>query len=220
MSRLFSYVVRYDSGFAPNPFYGQCTLATCKPEIRRRATLGDWVLGSGSGNKAVNRAGYIVYAMQISEIVTFQQYWRDQRFACKRPVRRGSRKQSCGDNIYRPIGSQKWAQLDSFHSHPDGSPNAPHVERDTKINRVLIGSRFYYFGGTGPRLPRRFRAWKGEDICKSGVGHKVFDDPDMIKKLVDWLDSQGTGYLGNPWDWERERLKPRKSTTLGDRRAG
>ncbi|MEZ1875782.1 hypothetical protein QVM44_32900, partial [Pseudomonas aeruginosa] len=27
MARVHSYVVRYDSGFAPNPFYEYCTLA-------------------------------------------------------------------------------------------------------------------------------------------------------------------------------------------------
>lgn len=32
---LFSYVVETDSGFAPNPFFGVCTLARCKPSIRR-----------------------------------------------------------------------------------------------------------------------------------------------------------------------------------------
>ena len=39
MARVHSYVVRYDSGFAPNPFYEYCTLATCKPNIRKGADL-------------------------------------------------------------------------------------------------------------------------------------------------------------------------------------
>src|SRR5882762_6472831 len=46
--RLYSYVVARDFGFAPNPFYGFCTLATCKPRIRAHACVGDWVLGTGS----------------------------------------------------------------------------------------------------------------------------------------------------------------------------
>lgn len=33
---LYSYVVAHDFGFAPNPFDGLCTLATCKPDIRKR----------------------------------------------------------------------------------------------------------------------------------------------------------------------------------------
>lgn len=31
---LFSYIVACDSGFSPNPFWGICTLACCKPRIR------------------------------------------------------------------------------------------------------------------------------------------------------------------------------------------
>ena len=29
---LYSYIVKHDNGFAPNPFHGFCTLACCKPE--------------------------------------------------------------------------------------------------------------------------------------------------------------------------------------------
>lgn len=43
--RLYAYTMTSDSGFAPNPFHGFCTLATCKARIRERATTGDWVLG-------------------------------------------------------------------------------------------------------------------------------------------------------------------------------
>jgi hypothetical protein len=35
---LYSYVVRWDHGFAPNPFYETCTVATCKPYIAKRQT--------------------------------------------------------------------------------------------------------------------------------------------------------------------------------------
>ena len=65
MTRIYSYVVRYDSGFAPNPFYGFCTLATCKPDIRRAANVGDWIVGSGSNDRSIRRGGHLVYAMQV-----------------------------------------------------------------------------------------------------------------------------------------------------------
>jgi hypothetical protein len=48
ISSLYSYVVRSDSGFAPNPFGEYCTLACCKPQIRKRARVGDWIVGCGS----------------------------------------------------------------------------------------------------------------------------------------------------------------------------
>ena len=71
--RLFSYVVARDYGFAPNPFHGRCTLATCKPRIRNAAAIGDWVIGTGSST--ASKEGRLVYAMRITKTMTFNQYW-------------------------------------------------------------------------------------------------------------------------------------------------
>jgi hypothetical protein len=68
--RLFSYVVARDYGFAPNPFFGFCTLATCKPKIRAAAALGDWIVGTGSC--AYGLEGRLVYAMRVTEVLTFR----------------------------------------------------------------------------------------------------------------------------------------------------
>jgi hypothetical protein len=43
--RLFAYKMTHDTGFAPNPFHGACTLATCKPQIRLHKRVGDWIAG-------------------------------------------------------------------------------------------------------------------------------------------------------------------------------
>ena len=43
---FFMYVVKVDSGFAPNPVGGLCTLACCKPTIRKTANVGDWIIGT------------------------------------------------------------------------------------------------------------------------------------------------------------------------------
>lgn len=203
MPRIHSYVVRYDSGFAPNPFYDHCTLATCKPDIRRAAQVGDWVVGSGSNDRKIRRGGHIVYAMQVSEALTFEEYSTDLRFEAKKPVRTGSRKQSCGDNIYfRAAPGAGWSQRDSFHSQPDGSLNPRHVTRDTGTNRVLIGERFVYFGGDGPAFPDNLCDGAGRSICKSGIGLSRFDDPQLLKDLEAWIGGLGvTGYQGPPYEW-------------------
>ena len=85
MARLHSYIVARDFGFAPNPFFGYCTLATCMVYIREGAEVGDWVAGTGSGRKSVQREGYLVFAMRVEEILTFDEYWSDPRFRVKRP---------------------------------------------------------------------------------------------------------------------------------------
>lgn len=203
MSRLYSYVVRYDSGFAPNPFYQYCTLATCKPAIRRSANPGDWIVGSGSNDRKVKLGGRLVYAMRVTETVTFDAYAADPRFASKIPYRNGSRKQSCGDNIYfRDNPTATWQQRDSFHSRDDGTTNEQHVRRDTAVNRVLISDDFVYFGGNGPDFPHYLQDSRGRSVCKSGIGRTCFEDPRLIEEFERWISSLGVkGYQSAPFEW-------------------
>lgn len=201
---LYSYVVRYDSGFAPNPFYGCCSLATCKPMIRKAAQVGDWVVGSGSAAKAANRGGTLVYAMEVSEILTFEQYFADKRFTGKKPVFTGSKKQVRGDNIYFRC-ADGWNQLNSFHSNEDGSRHADHVARDTAVNRVLVSFNYVYFGANGPEIPL-FDS-DGKQLCHARQGMRKFDssnpnDCEMINDFLTWLRGlEKSGYVSRPLDW-------------------
>ncbi len=154
--RLFSYIVARDFGFAPNPFYGVYTLATCKPKIRGKAQVGDWIVGTGS--KPNRLEGHIVFTMCVSEVLTYDEYWNDECFRQKRAYLRGSLKQAYGDNIYhRDAKTLDWRQADSHHSLPDGSPNQKNIFHDTQLNRVLIGEEFYYWGRGGPKIASLFR---------------------------------------------------------------
>src|SRR5712692_3617380 len=98
MSKLYMYVVDRDFGFAPNPFHGYCTLATCKPSIRARAQVGDWVVGMGGARLKATVQG--VFAMVVDETLTFNGYWSNPVYLDKRPVRNGSSRMMVGDNIY------------------------------------------------------------------------------------------------------------------------
>ena len=195
--KLHSYVVARDYGFAPNPFYGFCTLATCKPGIRKSAAIGDWVVGTGSKTKA--RDGRLVYAMRICEALSFEQYWEDPRFRQKRPNLRGSLKQAFGDNIYyRDPTTGQWRQQDSHHSLINGGQNQANIGRDTGGDRVLISDDFAYWGGDGPKLPE----FRGHSICKEGVGHKANFPSEVVEEFVNWLRNLGdSGYCGTPLDW-------------------
>ena len=44
--KIMSYIITHDYGFAPNPYGGFLTLATCKPKIRNSAKIGDILVGS------------------------------------------------------------------------------------------------------------------------------------------------------------------------------
>lgn len=200
---LYSYVVARDYGFAPNPFHGQCTLATCKPAIRKYAKIGDWVVGTGS--VTLKRQDYLVFAMQVDDIRTFDGYWSDANFTAKKPSMLGSLKQAFGDNIYCHSNGHSWNQLNSHHSRSDGSPNKHNIRNDTQTDRVLIGSRFRYWGGTGPKIPQRFRDYDNYDIC-AGRGYKRKFPPGLVAEFTQWINSLGEGgFLGEPLEWSRRR---------------
>ncbi len=200
--RVFSYIVARDFGFAPNPFHGWCTLATCKPSIRRTAQVGDWILGTGS--KKHDRVGQAIYAMQVEEALSFDQYWADERFRGKRPVLEASRKLAFGDNIYYRSGPERpWLQLDSHHSFHDGSPNPENVEADTAVDRVLLSRRFVYWGDSGPEVPAHLRAFPGgEDLCITTQGHKCRFSEELVAEAITWIESFGMpGCVGRPGQW-------------------
>ncbi|MEW5704937.1 MAG: hypothetical protein AB1781_10195 [Pseudomonadota bacterium] len=199
---LYTYVVARDYGFAPNPFYGFCTLATCKPIIRRMAQVGDWVVGTGS--KSRGRDAHIVFAMRVTETLTFDEYWHDPRFFPKRPRLSGSKKQAFGDNIYhRDPKSGRWNQENSHHSHADGSANQKNIENDTQTDRVLVSTDYVYWGGTGPKILKRFRNCGGFDLC-AGRGHKNHFPDALVSEFIEWIRSVGQhGYVGAPLDWVR-----------------
>src|SRR5205807_3428500 len=169
--KLYSYVVARDYAFAPNPFFGFCTLATCKPQIRKHAQVGDWVLGTGS--KAYGLDGHLVYAMKVAETLSYDEYWEDPRFRQKRPNFCGSLKMAYGDNIYhRNPKTGRWVQENSHHSHPNGQPNLANVKHDTQTPRVLVGTEFTYWGKEGPQIPSRFRRGGDRDVCCQHPGYK------------------------------------------------
>lgn len=142
MTKIYSYIIKTDLGFAPNPHHGFCTLATCKPGIRRGAQIGDWVVGISpkkSGNK-------IVYVMEVSEKVTISEYFNNPRFELKKPYWGFDNIKKCGDNIYRPLADGGFEQLPSYHSFSDQTKTEKQKRKDINGKYVLISYKFRYFG--------------------------------------------------------------------------
>lgn len=199
--RLYIYVVVYDHGFAPNPYFGYCTLATCKPGIRKGAQPGDWIAGIGSVQKP--HARKLIFTMKVEESLSFDEYWKDPRFKHKQPHRPGSLKLRYGDNIYHRSGDgMTWIQEDSAHSRPDGTIHPNHVYRDTKVPRVLISRYFSYFGASAIDIPENI--WSSSDynlLAKLGRNY-LCDFPQVFKnEFVEWLDDLPRGLIGEPSDW-------------------
>lgn len=177
------YVVDRDFGFAPNPFHGICSLATCKPQIRNTAQIGDWIFGIGGSR--LKATGQCIFAMRITQKITFNEYWESTDFRNKRPVRNGSKKMLLGDNIYYyNVETKLWSQAHSHHSLADGSINEYNKNRDTKSKNVLLSKHFYYFGSEAPKIPVSILNQLG---YKNGVGHRKYSY-DQARPLVNWLE--------------------------------
>jgi len=201
--KLYSYIVARDFGFAPNPFYGFCTLATCKPRIRASASVGDWVVGTGAKSR-YGLAGHLIYAMQVSEVLDFDTYWNDARFLLKRPDVNGSLKVLYGDNVYQRTG-KRWIQADSHHSLENGRPNKANVAWDTGVDRLLVATRFVYWGSSAPAISKQFRPFRktNEDICCKARGHRVFGQ-ELATAFASWLEQEEKwGVQGDPLEFAK-----------------
>lgn len=192
-----TYVVEHDLGFAPNPFYGICTLVACKPIIRDNAKIGDYIVGT-SGKKS-GAIGDLVYWMRVEDIITFDEYWKDPRFRRKRPCMQGSVMKRYGDNIYhRDPKTSAFLQEDSFHSEENGKLSIGNLKRDTgRTENILFGSEFAYWGGSGPKIPHEF-----ENMIVKGQGHKNKFSDKRRDAFLSWLFTfPERGFIGEPALW-------------------
>jgi hypothetical protein len=190
-SKAYIYVIDRDFGFAPNPFHGICTLACCKPRIRSTAQVNDWIFGVGGAR--LGATGRCIFGMRVGEVLSFDEYWADDRFHVKKPVRNGSRAMMLGDNIYhRDHAPADWQQLDSHHSNPDGTPDQSNIDTDTRTNRVLVSTYFCYFGVDAPEVPTAIFDRIG---YSNGRNHRTFD-LDEATELIDWFAQTSSGSVG------------------------
>ena len=198
---IFSYIVKSDSGFAPNPYHGVCTLACCKPEIRRTAQIDDWVVGLTP--KAMGHR--LVYAMRVTRAMSFKDYW----FAY--PSKRPSFETvvgSLGDNIYEPRKDGGYKQHRSGHSlHCNGKPtsreNKATKQADLSTDRVLIGRVFIYWGAKAPELPGRLR-----EALAVARGHRRHQPEAVVRWWTEYIDGQPKGRHGEPRSFTKEGCPP------------
>lgn len=229
--RLFAYKQTHDTGFAPNPFHGVCTLATCKAYIRKHKQVGDWIAGFTSNKLNGDEVGHerLIYLMQVAEKLPFGEYYTDRRFAKKIPVRRsvqccdkcehtkccldkGSpnvlRSEHCiqtvGDNIYWKHDGERFQVPNCSHMPED-------MDEDTSGEFVLIGTpTFFYFGSEPLVIPPRVRPKVPR--CQSGHGVRTWDAVRahafvdfVMKNRSAGIHAQPTSWLTGDTTWQKRR---------------
>jgi len=129
--------------------------------------------------------------MRISEVLDFDKYYRDRRFARKK-ARDGSWKDQSGDNIYYRDNAGRWAQALAF-AHTTRSA----IKQDTRYPRVFISDYFFYLGENARVIPKGFRS-----LARMGRGCE-YHEGDTVLAFVKWLKrTYRPGLRGQPRDRE------------------
>jgi len=186
--RLCSYIIKEDSGLAPNPFWGWCTIGVCTPNhMNIKLGPGDWIIGSGTKNMA----GKLIYAMRVSERLHFNDYFKDPRFQDKKPQRGPDWKRVCGDNMYFLDENGEWMQRTVIHHN-----TAEDRAKDIKHPYVYVGDQFYYFGENAVDIPSQFHG-----LLWQRRGCNCTHPEVLVVQFLEWLrDTFESGVHGDPKD--------------------
>ena len=183
-NRLFSYCIPVDDGAAPNPYFDICTLAICKPVIRRVAKVGDWVAGVGSKNvNGMDFSGKLVYAMKVTQIESMESYDELCNAELNNKIPDFKSKDSrrwVGDCIYDySKGAEEPELRESVHK-------VGNIDSDKNGKNVLLSNEFYYFGDNPINIPEHLSR-----IIKQGQGHKSNENNPVKNAFVEFIENLG-----------------------------
>lgn len=195
MPALYTYCLPDDTGAAPNPFWGICTLVICKPKIRSAAKVGDWVVGTGPVKSPIGSLeGAVVYAMKVTEKMTMLEY---DNFTKKQLPQKipdfdiPDKRLRVGDSIYDFSYNPNHPKLrKSVHCENE-------IERDLGGQYALISKHFFYFGDKAQLLPEHLR-----DIVIQARGHRSQKNNPYVESFLYWLNSlnlEPNHLYGNPF---------------------
>jgi len=208
-TRLFTYKLTHDTGFAPNPFGGILTLANCKPLIRKYKKIGQWIAGFTSNdlNKNLKRQDYntprLVYLMQVTDKISFEKYWNDEKYDNRKPknIKSNIIMERIGDNIYKPLKSNALLPND-FEQIENTQHNGGDLKKtDLSGEYILISNKFYYFGDNPLKISYDILP----KIPKTQAGHGVegFKNDNKKKKaFLSYIQSNyKIGIHAKPHNW-------------------
>jgi len=180
--KLYSYCIPYDDGAAPNPFWGVCTLTICKPTIRRTASIGDWVIGTGAKNVRHHGdlSNKLVYAMKVTDKMTLEEYDR----YCRKHI--PERIPDWNDrDPKRRLGDCIYDYSSGIPIQREGVHNEGNKEKDLGGEYALLSDHFYYFGDKPLDLPPELYP-----IVHQTQGHKSTANEPYKDKFIKWLEGK------------------------------
>lgn len=147
--KTYAYMIPIDDGAAPNPYGGVCTLAICKPNIRKIAQEGDWLVGFTRNETQTKKTPLcMVYAMRVTQVMSMEAYDRyTQAFlSIKVPdIKSNQIEKQMGDSVY-DFSGESVTLRDGVHSRCT-------KEMDLEGKNVLLSEHFYYVGEEAKNYP-------------------------------------------------------------------
>jgi Nucleotide modification associated domain 2 len=171
---VWTYVITFDAGAAPNFDPPSTTLVICKPRIRKSAQCGDLILAFNGQRLLPHEPHSVRWAGVVNEVLSIGEYWRDPRFQSKKPGHSAT-----PDNIYRPARGGGLRQV-SNTTHGRES-----YVRDVSGLNALVLHPTWYFGFTLAILPESFNL----RMVGGRRGHRCFQIDDASWRVLEvWLD--------------------------------
>jgi len=202
--RLFSYKMTDDSGFAPCPFGGMLTLATCKPMIRNSKRLGDWIAGFTSNELNGDSVGNerLVYLMRVTDKVDYVEYWHNPKYKSRVPNSESKNVlEAIGDNIYKPKVTNPKTP-DDFKQMKNKYHKKHNIKRDLSSFNVLVSEEFYYFGSEPLVLSLNLKPKTPKGQTPHGVRTH---DIQKVKRFIEYIQSNyQPGIYAHPHKWFKE----------------
>lgn len=184
MVNLYTYRLTVDMGDSPNPYNNICSLAICKPVIRKCAKVGDWVAGFVSKRLDKKDHGKLLYAMEITQKLTFEEY----NTLCKIKYKdKLPENKNTGDCIY-------YMKNNKIKQRANYAHNKENMLTDLSGKYVLLSNNFYYFGKNSINIPEKLHP-----IIIKSQGHQKGKNKDYVNNFIKFINTQKKGIQGEPY---------------------
>jgi len=184
-TRLFTYKVADDTGAAPNPFCGVCTLALSVPRIRQEAEPGDLVVGFGCRSATDPDEEFrVVHVMQVDEVLSWPHYIARCRRALPGKIPGlGSPERHAGDCIY-PLEGGRVGRIPLASGSGHDASSYP---KDVEAGANVLWARCFWYFGAGD-LHRLVVPVALRELSPSGQGHQSRKNTPLLPGFVAWFN--------------------------------
>lgn len=171
----YGYRMTSDTGFAPCVSNAHMSLACCMVLVRKRAPVNAWIAGWGGARYG---PGNLIYLMKVRWERSFQEYFECPQFRQR------------VDNVYHKVGGA-YRQLSTARAHY----SLKEQSHDTSVDRVLVATRFVYFGKKKLKVERK----KFRDFIPSARMYCVADGGE-VDEFAQFVFQHGFGKVGEAHD--------------------